>query len=330
MTAFMNGFYDRTVGNYRYILRGLAALTVIGCAIGLALHAHAFFFDRFENHTGQARWIWQQHRFSSRTPVAFFAVRSFELSEQRDFVRIKIAAWPAYTLFFNGREIGGGSRDPVTLDSFDATQYARTGVNRLVVSVRSGDGVGGLLVSVDLAPTLSNAIVSGPDWQIFPVFHEEIVLRNPPELEAASPLVLGRPPAGKWDYPDVTSGVTYGDERFVSYPVSRSVLESGLPEIRTVGGVVIATVRPAEATLFDFGVPVAGRPRLETSPGETRLVRVRYLASLSDLDPAALTDSLVLGEGETSVIDPQTRHFRYAVVYASDADLTLVTERPGG
>lgn len=313
-----------------FILRGLVALTVLGCVLGLALHVRGFFNNRFEVHTGKAQWIWQQHRLSSRTPVAFFAVRSFELPDQRDSVTIKVAATPAYTLFFNGREIGGGSRDRVTLDVFDLTPHTRTGVNRIAISVRSGDGVGGLLAAVDLGPTLNNAVVTGPEWRVFPSWHEELVVRNPPNVQSASPMILGSPPAGKWNYPERTPGVMYGEERFVRYPVSRSVIESALPEIRTVGGVVIATVRPAAATVFDFGRPVAGRARLETTPGDSRLIRVRYLGSLAELDPAASTDSLVLGERETTVTDPQTRHFRFAVVYASDAELTLVTETPLG
>ncbi len=328
MTAFMSGFYDRTENAYARLFRGIVALALAGCAIGLALHVHRFFVDRFENKTGEAQWIWQQHRFSSRAPVAFFAVRSFQLPDQRDYVRIRIAAGPAYTLYFNGREIGGGARERVTLDVFDVSEHATTGTNRIVVSVRSGEGEGGLLVSVDLAPSMTNAIVTGPEWRIFPVWHEGMLLRNPPGVAAESPMILGRPPTGKWDYPEVSPGVTYGEERFVRYPVSESVMASALPEVRTAGGVVIATLRPAEATVFDFGRLVAGRPRLETTEGEARLVRVRYLAALEQLDPAASTDSLVLGEGETAVLDPQVRHFRFAVVYASDADLTLVTETP--
>lgn len=313
-----------------FILRGLAAFALFGCVTGLALHTHRFFENRFENQTGKAQWIWQEHRLSSRDPVAFYATRAFTLPEQREFVRIKVAASPAYTLYFNGREIGGGARRDVTLDVFDVTQYAQTGTNRIVASVRSGDGVGGFLAAVDLGPTLMNAVVTDESWNIFPGWHDEIAIRNPRGVAPEPPLVLGEPPFGAWDYPPSADGKTYGDARFIGYPVSRTKIESALPEIRTAGGVVIATLRPAQATVFDFGGMVYGRPRIETAPGDTRLVRVRYLPALESLDPAAATESLVLGAGESSVIDPEPRHFRYAVVYATDADATLVTETPRG
>ena len=313
-----------------FIGRGLAALALFGCAAGLALHTHHFFVNRFSDSTGEAQWIWQEHRISSREPVSFYATSTFQLPESREYVRIKIAAAPAYTLFFNGREIGGGARSDVTLDVFDVTKYAQTGTNRLVASVRSGDGVGGLLAAVDLGPTLMNAVVTGDDWNIFPGWHEDIAVRNPRGVAPEAPIVLGGPPFGRWNYPAMTEGKTYGDARFIGYPVSRTMIESALPEIRTVGGVVIATLRPAPATVFDFGDMVFGRPRIQTAPGDTRLVRVRYLPAMEQLDPAAMTESLVLGAGESAVIDPEPRHFRYAVVYATDADATLVTETPRG
>src|SRR5713101_4485864 len=108
------------------------------------LYSHKFF-----DVTGRAQWIWPQHRFAANVPVAFFATRDFDLPKNRYFTRIKIAGDPQYTLYFNGREVGGRrTAEDMALDVYDVSTLAHDGPNRIVVAARSANGVGGLLASV--------------------------------------------------------------------------------------------------------------------------------------------------------------------------------------
>ncbi|MEO8035682.1 MAG: hypothetical protein ABI837_14700, partial [Acidobacteriota bacterium] len=117
-----------------------------------SLYSHKFF-----DATGRAQWIWDRHDLARANPIAFFAVADFTLPEHRYYTKIKIAGDPQYTFWFNGKEIGGRLAGEVpTLDEYDVSPLARTGANRLVVGLRSTDGIGGLLAAVDLSPETAN------------------------------------------------------------------------------------------------------------------------------------------------------------------------------
>ena len=55
----------------------LFLVAVIGLITGSFVFLHRFFSDKFYDRTGRAQWLWQEHRFASRDPVAFFAARTF-------------------------------------------------------------------------------------------------------------------------------------------------------------------------------------------------------------------------------------------------------------
>ena len=145
---------------------GRLAIATLGLFLFIAafhrlnlLYSHKFF-----DVTGRAQWIWPQLRVAANVPVAFFATRDFDLPKNRYFTRIKIAGDPQYTLYFNGREVGGRrTADDMALDVYDVSTLARDGRNRIVVAVRSANGVGGLLASVDITPEYQNMVPSGSD-----------------------------------------------------------------------------------------------------------------------------------------------------------------------
>ena len=95
----------------------------------------------------RAQWIWQQHRLAQGDPAAFFATHEFDLPPNRSFTRIKMLGDPEYTLYFNGVAIGGRhvGDDNEALDTYDVSALARDKKNRMVVAVRSANGVGGLI-----------------------------------------------------------------------------------------------------------------------------------------------------------------------------------------
>src|SRR5436190_13584655 len=139
------------------------------------LYAHKFY-----DSTGRAEWIWARHQLSRDIPVAFFATREFDLPPNRYFTRIKIAGDPEYTLWFNGTEIGSGrTADAHALDVYDVTPLARTSANRMVIGVRSQEGVGGIIASIDVAPEVRNVVVTDGTWHIVRRWMDDLMVRDP-------------------------------------------------------------------------------------------------------------------------------------------------------
>jgi hypothetical protein len=312
---------DRTL--IRRFTLGAAALFLFTAAFTRLdlLYSHKFF-----DVTGRAQWIWTQTRLSSGVPVAYFATRDFDLPANRYFTRIKIAGDPQYTLYFNGREVGGrwqGAK--VALDVYDVSSMARTGRNRIVVAVRSANGVGGLIASVDIAPEYQNMLVTGSDWRIVQRWRDDLPLRDPPRTWSSSPMVLGAPPIGRWNFLSRRAGTfTLPIHRLITArQVSR--MNVALPVIDIKGGVAVAGSRPMEGIVFDFG-PTSGRPRLTNGfEGATRAVKVRFANDRSELlTIEGGVDSFVFAAGERTIVDPQERHFRYAMVYGGNAAVDLV------
>jgi hypothetical protein len=307
----------------RRLTIGVAALFVLTAAFTRLdlLYSHKFF-----DVTGRAQWIWAQTRVSSGVPVAFFATRDFDLPGNRYFTRIKIAGDPQYTLYFNGREVGGRRQGAeVALDVYDVSPLARTGRNRIVVAMRSANGVGGLIASVDIAAEYQNMLITGSEWRIVRRWRDDLPLRDPPRTLWSSPVLLGAPPARRWNFLSRRPGA-------VSPPIHRllvarqaSRIRTALPVIEIKGGVAVAGSTPMEATVFDFG-PTAGRPRLTNGfEGATRAVKVRFANDRSELlSIEGGVDSFVFAAGERTIIDPLERHFRYAMVYGGNATVDLV------
>src|SRR5438105_121325 len=328
ITAFMDEVDSKpfTAPGDRVLMRrltiGIAALFVFTAAFTRLdlLYSHKFF-----DVTGRAQWIWAQTRISSGVPVAFFATRDFDLPADRYFTRIKIAGDPQYTLYFNGREVGGRRQgEEVALDVFDVSSMARTGRNRIVVAMRSANGVGGLIASVDIAPEYQNMLVTGSDWRIIRRWRDDLPLRDPSRIWWSSPMLLGSPPARRWNFLSRRAGT-------FSPPIHRllsarqiSRINAALPVIDIKGGVAVAGSRPMDGTVFDFG-PTAGRPRLTNGfEGAVRAVKVRFANDRSELlTIEGGVDSFVFAAGERTIIDPQERHFRYAMVYGGNAAVDL-------
>ena len=306
----------------RRLTIGIAALFVFTAAFTRLdlLYSHKFF-----DVTGRAQWIWAQTRISSGVPVAFFATRDFDLPADRYFTRIKIAGDPQYTLYFNGREVGGRrTADDMALDVYDVSTLARDGRNRIVVAVRSPNGVGGLLASVDITPEYQNMVPSGSEWTIVRRWGNDLPLRDPPRIWRSSPMLLGRPPARRWNFLSARPGKFMRPaQRFVA---ARQVfrVHTALPVIDILGGVAVVGSRPMEAAVFDFG-PVAGRLRLTNGfDGVTRAVKVRFANDRAEFQTIeGSVESFVFAPGERTIVDPQERRFRYAMVYGGNAAIEV-------
>lgn len=306
-------------GEIRGWFRAAGAVFV---AVALVSFFSGFFRAQFHRATGEASWIWPETKLSSGAPLAFFAVREFEVPLNPPFVRIKIACDPEYALYFNGEVVGRaleGSRS--TLDVYDVTALAKQGEpNRIVVAVRSSNGVGGLIAAVDYAPIRENDIVTDGSWKLVAEWRDDLPLRDS-GLPTLPVRLLGPPPFGRWNdlalairerVPLSASRIPPVESRDVSLPVTR---------IRVAGGVAVASRESEAATAWDFG-DFEGRCLLDlsgSSTASTRIVRLRCEPGFGDFGLDGTTREIALAPGETSYVDPRVVRARWVAVSGSGA-----------
>lgn len=287
------------------------------------LYGHKFF-----DVTGTAQWIWDAHRLADRDPLAFFAAKDVELPANRYFTKIKIAGDPSYTLWFNGVEIGGRRFDEAEttkLDVYDVTPLAKTGRNRIVVALRSENGVGGLIASVDIAPDYQNVEVTGRDWKVFRRWSDALIGRDAGHFDR--PMLLGRPPMRKWNYLEREVRVNAAPMQATLAPRAVMPIRTALPDIEVIGGVAVAVTTPTNATAFDFGPSSRGHVRLTLAgPSHgSKPVKVRFANDASELRPVeGDIETFVFAAGETSIVDPEERGFRYVMVYGGGVRADVV------
>ena len=300
----------------------LKRITIV---LGLVLFFTAAFsrLERIYSHkfhatTGRAQWIWAQHRMSANEPLAFFAARDFELPEKRYFTRLKIAGDPEYTLYVNGREVAGRrAGQERELDQYDISDLVRTGRNRIVVAVRAPQGAGGLIASIDIAPETANWVVTDGAWKLYREWHPDLLARDVPGVPADAPVIIGAPPVGRWNYPDLVKHERAEAPKTVLAPHAEFSMIGRIPSIRTRQGIALAVAERARATAFDFGF-TKGRVRLtaDRPRGMSRLVRVRFANLREELDLVEWNlRPIVLAPGETVVTTPEAHSFRYVMVF---------------
>lgn len=281
------------------------------------LYAHKFY-----DVTGRAQWIWARHQLSRNIPVAFFATREFDLPPNRYFTKVKIAGDPEYTLWFNGTEIGGRKvGDARALDVYDVTPIARTSANRMVIGVRSRDGVGGIIASVDIAPDYQNVVVTDEKWHIVRRWMDDLMVRDPEPAAMAPPMRIGRPPIGRWNYLARQEGKRAGPPQRVIAPRETFDIKAALARVDVRAGVAVTVVDPKRATVFDFG-PTTGRVRLTLRyvSGVAHAINVRFANERSELfEIEGPVEPFVFAAGEQTIVDPVERRFRYVMVYGSEA-----------
>jgi hypothetical protein len=303
---------DRDLMRRLTIVFGFLVLATFAFSRLQLLYSHKFF-----DNTGRAEWIWINHRIASGDPQAFFATKDFDLPPNRYFTKIKISGDPEYTLWFNGREIGGRRvGEQPTLDEYDVSALARTKGNRIVVAMRSPNGVGGLIAAVDVAAEFQNLAVTDASWRIVKRWTPDLLVRDPLQFSAA-PLRLGRPPARRWNYLDTTKRAFTIPPQKIIAPSAAFTFNTALPAVDIVEGVAVAVTKKTVATAYDFA-PMTGRVRL-TIAGDSnasRAVQVRFANDRSELMTIeGDVEPVVFAPGERSIIDPEVRRFRYVMVY---------------
>jgi hypothetical protein len=302
--------------------------------IGATVFIFTFAFHRlnlmyarkFFDETGDAKWIWAQHPTARDLPIAFFATRDFDLPAERAFTKIKVAADPEYSLYFNGQQIGGRrGEDGKALDVYDVTALAKTGRNRIVLAARSANGVGGIIAAVDTRPDF-HLIATDARWNIARRWTDDLLYRDPPAAYVSKPRVIGRPPAGRWNYLTTREAEPVKPIRRVVEPLRVFQVDAALPTVEILGGVAVAGSQRAPGIAYEFG-DVFGRLHLITQPGNlsSMRVRVRFTNSVADLAPAeGNLESYVFAAGEQTITEPRDHGFRYVLVYGGDATPRVV------
>lgn len=304
-------------------MRRLTIVIVLGFLFFAAfVHLDRLYSQKFYDVTGTAKWIWPKHQLSRDVPVAFFAVRDFDLPENRYYTKIKVAGDPEYTLYFNGQEIGGRrfGEDHDALDVFDVTQLAKTGRNRIVIAARSTNGVGGVLAAVDLSAEVENYVVSDASWKIFRRWNPALPLRD--VGASAPPMILGQPPTGRWNYLATAPGKPELPVQKVVQPREAFTFFTHIPEVKVIGGTAVVGSRRVRATAYDFGDIADGRARLliDFDNGQPREIKLRFANVRPELfSVEGDIRPFVFAAGERTLIDPEVRHFRYVMVYGGQA-----------
>ena len=181
------------------------------------------------------------------------------------------------------------------------------------------------LASVDITPEYQNMVPSGSEWTIVRRWGNDLPLRDPPRIWRSSPMLLGRPPARRWNFLSARPGKFMRPAQRIVAARQVFRVHTALPVIDILGGVAVVGSRPMEAAVFDFG-PVAGRLRLTNGfDGVTRAVKVRFANDRAEFQTIeGSVESFVFAPGERTIVDPQERRFRYAMVYGGNAAIDVV------
>jgi hypothetical protein len=296
-------------------------------------HLERTYSRKFFDITGQARWIWAQHRMNENQPLAFFATRDFTLPENRVYTRLKVLGDPEYTVYLNGREIAGrrvsgrrGQDEARVIDLYDISSVVKTGRNRIVIAVRAPQGTGGLIASIDIAPEAANWVVTNSDWKIHRRWDPRILLSDAGIASWESPVVIGAPPVGRWNYLRAHKQPLVPPPTRVTAPKDSFAQIGLIPQIRTAGGVAVAGSEEARATAFDFGF-TKGHVRLiaEVERASSKVVFIRFAFDRSELRLAEWNlRPIVFAPGETSITTPEVHDFRYAMVFGKGVRAEVV------
>jgi hypothetical protein len=172
----------------------LAAVILVAGAAALAISRAAR--DRRHLTTGSARWIWYTREIPEPTRLRFRAWKEFLVAGAPPATApLLLFADREWSLEANGAPVSRGSQEPGDLLArIDVARFLRTGENRLSVEVESPDGVGGLLLKLELPD--GRAIVTDESWRVERLW--------PASEGVREAVVWGKPPIYPWRYPELT------------------------------------------------------------------------------------------------------------------------------
>ncbi len=292
-----------------------AWLAACGVVFLLALATHALPAIRARSlPTAGAQWIWKPLDHLDHNPTAFYAIRDFDLGSPPARARLLVTADEEYVLTLNGKRIGAGAFEPgAPLDVYEVGPLLLPGGNRLLVELRSGRGMGGLLASLADETTGRQLVGTDENWRIFSR-HELGLVRGWLPLGGGDPaLPWGYPPIGRWGGPKVGSPrPLLADVAADAGPPLPAIamrpfpLPAGMGEGRP----------PGSPILFDWGRTVEGFLTLELPPGKDLGAALLFTGEIDPPDPlsARPTASVLILPGRHDWLDARPRRFRYALL----------------
>ena len=183
------------------------------------------------------------------------------------------------------------------------------------------------MASVDFSPVLQNAIYTDKSWKLHDRWSDSLLVRDGGIGNLVQPDLLGRPPFGRWNYLTVEQREIGSFPDVLSAALRRQSLRTALPRIFVRNGVAIATLQPIDAEVFDFGHR-EGHGAL-TDPGKgARVIRVKYANDPLELNGDGEIESFVMADGETTLIDPKFRRFRYMIVFRRGTEASIALPAP--
>ncbi|HVR28055.1 MAG TPA: hypothetical protein VMS86_00860 [Thermoanaerobaculia bacterium] len=287
----------RRAGLDRRTILYLAAALV---ALGVAERGARVLVSRHVLATAGARWIWAPGAMERSEPVAFYAVRDFELDTPPEHAYVHVLADEAYILHLNGRRVGSGAyfaRAP--LDTYALDRALRPGWNRVAVELRSGRGAGGLLLALFADGERDPLVMSGEDWRIFGET-AGVVDGTRPFADGEPALVWQSPPHGGWGAPRLAPERATFDRAVAAHQgrLDPLVLEPRAGSPVAEGGAQGSS---------DFGREVTGYLLLRGLERAPRRMRVEI--GLGSADDETL--DVVLAAGQTAWSSAEVRTLRY-------------------
>jgi hypothetical protein len=325
IAAFMEWANGISAGDRQFMRRWSLALLAVFIFTFAYNRLDLMYAHKFFDVTGDAQWIWARHPLSRGIPIAFFVTRDFDLPHERYFTKIKVAADPEYTIYFNGSLIAARrGEDGRFLDVYDVTKLARDGHNRIVIAVRSENGAGGVIAALDTRPDF-HFLATGSDWKVVRRWSDDLPLRDP--IQTSQPILLGRPPAQRWNFLTARDAAMSEPSAKIVRPLTATKIQAALPDISVIGGVAVAGSHPTPAVAYDFGSDISGRIQLNVQAlnGGSRVVKIRRAYWPRELAPAeGNVESFVFAPGERSITDTAVHNFRYVLVYGGEASVQVV------
>jgi len=289
------------------------------------------FLSRSTLPTGAAQWIWESRDHRDLSPAAFYAVRDFTLDTVPARARLIVSGDPEYILYLNGERVGTGAwRRGVRLDVWEVAPLLQPGGNRLLAEIRSDNGNGGFLLSLEDEERGRQIVGSDESWRVFHE-HQLGVVRgwlplsgafSPPSAAASC---WGMPSLGRWGRP-----------RLGPVRVRLSEMATGRPA-PAVSSVLLPALNhfPAERPhppfhLFDWGRQVTGYLLVDVQPSAERASGMLYTGTgilppqPGDQRPDA---GMVIMAGRRTWMDARPRRFRYALVVGLGDTVDAVSAR---
>jgi hypothetical protein len=277
--------------------------------------------------TGDAQWIWKKLDRKDHYPVAFYAIRDFDLESPPARARLLVTADEEYVLTLNGKRIGAGAYEPgAPLDVYEVGALLFPGGNRLVVELRSACGAGGLLLSLQDGAG-RDLVASDEHWRLFPR-HQLGLVRGWLPIGGGEPAFCwGYPPMGRWGQPRP------GKPKPLLAREARPLLPAVSARPLTLDLGSRERLRPpGSPILYDWGHEVEGYLTLDLSPSREMGAALLFTGG-EPPDPlrAKPTGSILILPGRRDWMDARPRRFRYALLVglARPAAVAVLPVPPG-